>query len=293
MTMLGSRLVSLILFIFLPSRVLAQQPQPARGTMRGFVIDHPERLSGSWEVKGDHAIYGLHIQLTTKIDGAPITLTGVQQIFHSASIEVYERTGPTRKVGDGNWFSDESPQVLWTDRHLVLKQSATQIGPEVQLDVTFDPVSDRWSGRFRRGTFDRSVTLLRPLPETAVAKSSFVGTWSRPAPGNNCIHIVQTGSESLAGWSDDLATQGASRYANGIRPPVETFEQYGSIALVESVSPGAVLMELKALTPVCCSITYAGKLTPDGKEIQAGQSGSAIRNNWTRMRGDSCVAAPR
>ncbi|WP_213807922.1 hypothetical protein [Granulicella sp. dw_53] len=110
---------------------------------------------------------------------------------------------------------------------------------------------------------------------------------------NNCIHIVQTGSESLAAWSDDLATPGASRYANGIRPPVETFEQYGSIALVEAVSPRAVLIELKALTAACCSITYAGKLTPDGKEIQSGESGSAIRNNWTRMRGDSCVSAPR
>src|SRR3984893_15560590 len=145
MTMLRSRLVLLILFIFLPSCVPAYQPQPPRGTMRGFVIDHPERLSGSWEVKGDHAIYGLHIQLTTRVDGAPITLIGVQQIFHSASIEVYERTGPTRRLGDGNWISDESPP-------LVFKQATTQIGPEVQLDLIFDPVSTSWSGRFRRGT---------------------------------------------------------------------------------------------------------------------------------------------
>jgi hypothetical protein len=293
MTMFRSRLTPLILLIFLPSRVPAQQPQPARGTMRGFVIDHPERLSGSWEVKGDHAIYGLHIQVTTRVDGTPITLTGGRQIFYSASIEVYERTGPTRRVGDGSWFSDESPQVLWTDGHLVLKQPATRTGPEVRLDLTFDPISTSWSGRFRRGTFNRSVTLLRPHPETGSARSPFVGTWSRFAPGNNCIHIVQTGSESLASWSDDLATPGASRYANGIRPPVETFEQYGTIALVEAVSPSAVLIELKALTAGCCSITYAGKLTPDGKELQGGQSGSAIRNNWTRMRGDSCVAAPR
>jgi hypothetical protein len=110
---------------------------------------------------------------------------------------------------------------------------------------------------------------------------------------NNCIHIVQTGSESLAGWSDDLATPGALRYANGIRPLAETFEQYGSIALVEAISPRAMLIELKALTAGCCSITYAGKFTPDGKEIQTGQSGSAIRNNWTRMGGDSCVVASR
>jgi len=290
MTMLGSRLVPLILFVFLPSRAPAQQPQPARGTMRGIVIDHPERLSGSWEVKGDHAVYGLHIQVTTRVDGAPITLTGVRQIFHSASIDVYERTGPTRRFGDGGWFSDDSPQLLWTDRHLVLKHSATRTDPEVQLDLTFDPVSNSWSGRFRRGTFDRSVTLLRPHPETGVARSPFVGTWSRPAQGNNCLHIVQTGSESLAGWSDDLATPGALRYANGIRPPVETFEQYGSIALVEAVSPGAVLMELKALRPACCSITYAGKLTPDRKELRGGD---AVRSNWTRVRGNSCVAEPR
>lgn len=184
--------------------------------MRGVVIDHPERVSGSWEVKGDHAIYGLHIQLTTRVDGVPITLTGVEQIFHSASIEVYERTGPTRRVGDGYWFSDKSPQIQRTDAHLVLKQAASQIGPEIQLDLTFDPVSDRWSGRFRRGTFDRSVTLLRPHPETALAKSPFVGTWSRTALGNNCIHIVRTGNKSLAAWSDDLGTPGAIRYSNGI-----------------------------------------------------------------------------
>ena len=293
MTMLASRLVPLIFFIFLPSRVPAEQPQPTRGTMRGSVIDHPESLSGSWEVKGDHAVYGLHIEVTTRVDGATITLRGVRQIFHSASINVYERTGPTRRFGDGSWFSDDSPHLLWTDRRLVLKHLATRTDPEIQLDLTFDPVSDSWSGHFRRGTFDRSVTLRRPHPEAAPARSPFVGTWSRPGSGNNCIHIVQTGSESLAGWSDDLVTPGASRYANGIRPPVETFEQYGWIDLVEVVSPGAVLMELKALRPACCSIPYAGKLTPDRKEIQAGQSGSAIRNDWTRMRGDSCVAARR
>ena len=194
--MIGSRVVPLILLIFGQSCVPAQQPQPATGTMRGGVIDHPESLSGSWEAKGDHAVYGLHIQLRTKVDGVPSTLAGGRQIFDSASIEVYERTGPTRRVGDGNWFSDDSPQVVWSDRHLVLKQSATRIGPDVQLDLTFDPVSSSWSGRFRRGTFDRLVTLRRPHPETGAVISSFVGTWSCPAPRSTCIHIVQTGSGS-------------------------------------------------------------------------------------------------
>jgi hypothetical protein len=259
--------------------------------MRGIAIDHPEKLSGSWEAQGDHAVYGLHIQLTTRVDGAPITLLGARQIFYSASIDVYERTGPARKFGDGNWLLDDSPQVLWTDRHLVIKHPATRTDPDVQLDVTFDLVANSWSGRFHRGTVDRSVTLVRPHPEAGAASSPFVGTWKRLG-NNECIHIVQTGSKSLAAWSDALATPGASRYANGIRAPLETFERYGAIALVEAVSPKAVLMELNALTVACCSITYAGVLTPDGKEIQSGEQ-VPFPNNWARMRGDSCVASGR
>jgi hypothetical protein len=291
--MRGSRYLLFFLTILLPPSASAQQQRSSNGTLRGTTIDHPERMSGSWEVKGEYAIYGLHIQLTTKVDGAPATLTGVRQIFHDATIEVYQRTGPTRKTGDGNWFSDDSPEVQWNAKHLALGHAATQAGPAVQLDLTFDPVHEIWSGRFRRGSFDRRVTLLRPHPKTDVARSPFVGTWSRPALMNNCIHIVQTEIGSLASWSDDLSTPGALRYANGLRPSMETFERYGSIALVEVPSPRTVLIELKALTAICCSIFYAGKLTPDGKEIQSGQSGSAIRDNWTRMRGDSCVAAPR
>jgi hypothetical protein len=109
MPMLCSRLVPLILFIFLPSRIPAQKPQPAGGTTRGLVIDHPERLSGSWEVKGDHAIYGLHIQLATRVDGAPVTLIGVQQIFHSASIEVMNAQVPRGGLATGTGFQMNRP----------------------------------------------------------------------------------------------------------------------------------------------------------------------------------------
>jgi hypothetical protein len=250
-------------------------------------------MSGSWEVKGRDAIYGLHIQLTTKVDGAPVTLTGARQIFRGASIEIYQRTGSIRKTGDGNWFSFDSPEVQWNAKHLALEHAASPAAPTIQLDLSFDRVDDLWSGRFRRGSFDRRVRLLRPHPKTGVTGSPFVGTWSRPdLMNNNCLHIVQTEVGSLASWSDDLSTPGALRYANGIRPPTETFEQYGAIALVETPSPKTVLVELKALTAICCPISYAGKLTPNGKEIQDGQSRGALGSTWTRMRGDSCVAAP-
>jgi hypothetical protein len=85
--------LNLLLFLFTilqpqPSAP-AQQQQSSNGMLSGMTIDHPERMSGFWEleVKGDDAIYGLHIQLTTKVHGAPATLTGARQIFHDASIE--------------------------------------------------------------------------------------------------------------------------------------------------------------------------------------------------------------
>ena len=85
---------------------------------------------------------------------------------------------------------------------------------------------------------------------------------------------MQIGSESLAAWSDDLVTPGALRYANGIQPPVETFEHYGLVALVEVVgSPRTVMIELKALSAICCSITYFGNLAPNREEIQGTQGG--------------------
>ena len=286
-------LLLFLLAILMPPSASSQPQRSSNGTLRGMTIDHPETMSGSWEVNGEDAVYGLHIELTTKVDGAPATLTGVRQIFHDALIEVYRRAGPTRKIGEGSWFSDGSPEVQGNAKHLALEHAVTQTGPAVRLDLTFDPVHDIWSGRFGRGSFDRQVTLLRPHPMTDVIRSPFMGTWSRSGLGNNCIHIVQTESGSLAGWSDDLSTPGALRYANGIRPSMETFERYGSIALIEVPSPRTVLIELKALTAGCCSITYAGKLTPDGKEIQEAQSGSALRRNWTRMREESCVARAR
>ena len=289
--MLTSRLLPLILLTFLPGNINVQQRQPATGIAPRLVVRHPEQLSGSWEIQGENAVYGLQIQLTTRADGAPLTLIGVQQVFQNASVELYKRTGLTRKIGDGAWLPVEPSQLL-TDGHLVLKRPALPVGPEVQLDLILDPVFDTWSGRFRLRDFDRVVTLVRPHPPSPAPRSPFVGTWSHRGDGNkSCLHIVQTGGESLAGWYDTLATPGALRYANGTHPPVETFESYGSIALVQMVPPAGVVIELNTLSAGCCSINYGGRITPNGKEIQSGQSGSTILDTWTRMRGDSCVAA--
>jgi hypothetical protein len=268
----------------------AQQPVVAKGTIRGQQIDHPERMSGSWETSDGGSVYGLHIQLTSLVVGAPVTLAGARRTWSDAILEVYLRTGSARKLGDGNGFSADSPDVRWDLGHLLVNYAGSSGTPAVNLNLIFDPSRNIWTGRFHCGTFDREVVLRRPHPSRGIAKSPFVGTWRRDGPMNNCIHIVQNENGSLAGWSDDLSMPGAFRYANGIRPPRETYERYGAIALVEATAAGIVTLELKALTPTCCSITYVGRLASNGKEIRELQRVRTLQSNWKRMPEDSCIA---
>ena len=91
---------------------------------------------------------------------------------------------------------------------------------------------------------------------------------------NNCLHIVQTDDGALSGWSDDLATPGRTRYANGIERPTETMEQYGSIALVQIASPTTLRLELKAFSSGCCSIISLLQLRPEIGAPKPSRTGS-------------------
>jgi hypothetical protein len=258
--------------------------------LRGSTLANPELLSGSWETNEFATVVGIHIKLTTKVAGAPSSLVGIKQVFNDAEIQVYQRDDPKRVTGDGNWFTDDSPGVQWTGRHLIIAHAALAGTPVIRLDLIFDPVHNAWKGQLRRGTFDHDVTLVRPRPKAGIAKSPFAGTWYREALMNNCLHIVQTGEGTLSGWSDDLVTPGRIRYANGIKRPTETIEQYGSIALVQIESPTTLLLELKAFSAICCSIV-SGLQLPDGNfGLQAAPRSKLPRDMWRRVQGSSCVA---
>ncbi len=273
--------------------VCAQAQPPAlatnlESTLRGREIEHPENLSGAWEVELNGTVFGLQIELTTRIDGAPVTLSGAHQTFHDAVIEVYERTGPTRKPGDGNWFSDDSPSVRWTNEGLIVVLDGRTEGPAIKLDLAFEAIHSSWSGRFRRGSFDSKVTLARPRFGDKKAANPLVGTWARDVPMNNCIHIAQGRDGSLVSWSDDLQTPGAYLYANGIQPPKETFEHYGTVANTALRPPSAVEIESKPLSPLCCPVDFVGRLSADEKLIESATTGVDLPGHWIRMNGNSC-----
>ena len=257
--------------------------------VRGSTLENPELISGSWESDQFDRVVGLHIKLMTTVAGAPSSLVGVKQVFHHAEMQVYQRDGPKRIMGDGNWFQDDSPGVQWTGRHIVIEHAAIAATPAIQLDLIFDPEHSTWKGHLRRGIFDHNVTLIRSQPKTGIARSPFVGTWYRATLMNNCLHIVQTGKGTLAGWSDDLVSPGHIRYANGIRRPSETIEQYGSIALVEIASPTNLLLELKAFSAICCSMTSGLHLPAEMVAAKHSQSGVQRPDEWRRIEGTSCA----
>jgi len=293
MTMrLGFIRASVIVLAWMSVWMQAQQagrPASSGDTLRDHEIEDPENLSGAWEIALDGAVYGLQIELTTRIDGAPVTLLGAHQTFHDALIEVYERTGPTRKPGEGNWFSDDSPSVDLTREHLIIKQDGTTQGPTINLDLTFDPIHCSWSGRFRQGSFDRKLTLVRPCCAGKNAANPLVGTWERNAPSKNCIHIAQGRDGSLVSWSDDLQTPGAYLYANGIQPPEETFEHYGTVANTTLRSPSGIAIEFKPLSALCCPVQVMGRRSANGKSIVPAADGPELMAHWALMKGDSCV----
>jgi hypothetical protein len=257
--------------------------------LRGSALENPEWISGSWESNQFVSVVGLHIKLMTMVAGAPSSLVGVKQVFNHAEIQVYQREGPKRMMGDGNWFEDDSSDAHWTGKHLIIEHAAVAGTPAIQLNLIFDLEHNTWKGHLRRGTFEHYVTLVRPHPKTGITKSPFVGTWYRATLMNNCLHIVQTGDGALSGWSDDLVTPGHIRYANGIKRPTETIEQYGSIALVQIASPTALLLELKAFSPICCSVISRLQLPAGIGAPKPSQTGVQPLDEWRRVEGTTCV----
>lgn len=152
----------------------------AKSTWRGLIVHRPESISGTWEAKEGSSVIGLEIRLTTEVGGRPLTLRGVDQTFLVADIEVYERHTPQQKIGDGNWFQDNSPGVEWDGWHLRIRPTRADQKPIVALDLILNPASGTWTGRYHRGSVDHDVVLTRPSRAHEEAPSPFVGTWSVP-----------------------------------------------------------------------------------------------------------------
>ena len=282
---------SLILAVLAPAMAAQRRTLPEAWS-RGAVIRHPEKLSGLWLAEVHHRIFGLQIVLTTRARKSPKPSEGVIQNCEQASIEVFEQLGSMRVIGEGNWFDTNLPGALWTGNHLKIDNPGNP-GPEINVDLRFDPDAETWVGRFHRDTLDEVATLRRPRPASGPAKSRFVGTWKHPGVANNCMHIAEGPRGELSAWSDDVLAPNAARYAKGIPAPRDTIETYGFSAQVELHSAHNIMVRLKALSPGCCTIDVGGVLSQDGEKIRSNTQTENRRNpgseDWSRVHGDSCL----
>ena len=251
-------------------------------------LPHPTSRTalGTWEAQGAHSTYGLNIQLFTKVLGFPVTLMGVPQYLSGAQFGVYESDRLPVNMGEGHWFTDDSYRVQLTSRTLKVHGSKIAGNSAIILDLTFDPHRDQWSGKVRIDGFVGQLTFARPRPKDRIPRSPLVGTWKHFYPSSICLHVAQQSDGSLAGWSDQLQVPGATRYANGIKPSLETIEIYGVFALIEPASPDAMLITRGVLIPFGGRQTEIGKLTSDPSVMSAGQAAEP----WYRVQGDSCAS---
>ncbi len=285
------------IFLWTPVLTYPQSQTERPGLMKGKSVESPEKMSGVWEASnGTQGVVGLHFLLTTKVAGAPTTLTGVPQTEEHLAIGVYQRNGPQLRQGDQNYFMDSPDSgVSWDGKRLALNWTPRVAGdPAIDLDLIYDNEQQTWSGQFHRGAFSGHVTLRRPTVKGNVTASPLTGTWVSNRSGmNGCVHIVQGADGTLMGWSDDLQLSGRYRYANGLKPPEQTFEQYGDLVKAEQTGKNSFSIEFKAYTAMCCSHTYVGTLADDGSILnggwQAGPNQTPMNLTWRKLRGDSCV----
>jgi hypothetical protein len=178
--------------------------------------EHPELIAGPWEVVSAFGIDGISFEIVTSSSG-PI---GQEQFdWQTMNIRVYHREGgketwgyfATKEMASPQSYSmqDDNSFTLFDGERLRIHSiGVTELKP-FDLDITFSPTSNKWSGTWSHSGAKLQVVLTRPEPNRGVRPSVFVGDWigeSVPkfphhfAPGR--LHIRESLDGVLSSWLD-------------------------------------------------------------------------------------------
>jgi hypothetical protein len=180
------------------------------------LTEHPELIAGPWEVASVSGIDGISFEIVTSSSG----LIGRREFdWQTIDIRVYHREGGKETWGYFATKDKASPQSysMQDDHSLTLfdgqrlRIHSVDIGglKPFDLDITFSPTSNEWSGAWSRSDQNLHVVLGRPEPNPRVVPSVFVGDWvgesgsDSPrylAPGN--LHIRESRDGVLSAWLD-------------------------------------------------------------------------------------------
>ena len=268
--------------------------KPAKpASMLGKVIDQPERYSGLWETPiGPEKAVGIWLLLQTRIDGAATSLNHVTQYEQGFFVAVFKRDGDRLDLDHGSFPDEPDGGLDWDGRHIRARRDwRSNDASTLELDLTYDPGQETWSGFLRIGMDARVVTLHRFAKKSLKGQSDLVGTWASTEKGSHgCFYVAQLPDGKLAGWSDNLQTPGSFRYANGLKPPTSSFERYGDLLTVVALGKHSYSFQFGAYGGICCTSTLIAKVTDDSLvgDEQPGPNQEARRSIWKRMDDGSC-----
>ena len=262
--------------------------------MRGRIVAMPECFSGRWETSiGPGKAVGIWLLLDTRINGAATTLNHVDQYEENFTVSIFERDGHHLEFDNGSFPNEPGGGLQWDGRHIRARRGWRSNDPtNAALDLTYDPAEQTWYGFLRRGGFAKIVTLRRAANTPVKARSELAGTWkSEDRLSLGCFHVAEQADGRLAGWSDELQTPGAFRYANGLKPPTSSVERYGNLLNVLDLGKHRYSVEFGAYGGICCSSTLIAKVAGEDLLVgdwQAGPNQEARRSVWKRMSHGTC-----
>ncbi len=178
--------------------------------------EHPELIAGPREVASTSGIEGIFFEIATSFSGP----TGREQFdWQTINIRVYHREGGKEAWGYFETKDKASPQsynmqddhsfTFFDGEHLRIHFIEVTNLKSSDLDITFSPTSNEWSGTWSHSGQNSHVVLKRPEPNPGVTPRAFVGDWageSAPnspqyfAPGS--LHIRESIDGVLSAWLD-------------------------------------------------------------------------------------------
>ncbi len=177
---------------------------------------HPELIAGPWEVASASGIDGIFFEIATSSSGP----SGREQFdWQTMNIRVYHRERGKETWGyfaakdkaspeSYSMRDDHSFTLFDGERLLIHCTNATDLKP-FDLDITFSPIPNKWSGAWSRSGQSFNVALKRPAPNPGVTPRVFVGDWVSAAGPNSPnyfasggLHVRESLDGVLSAWLD-------------------------------------------------------------------------------------------
>jgi hypothetical protein len=241
----------------------------ARGEAQ-VATEHPELIAGPWEVASASGIDGIFFEIATSSSGP----TGHMQFdWQTMNIRVYHREEGKETWGYFGTKDKASPQshsmqddhsfTLFDGERLRIHFIEVTDLKSSDLDITFSPTSNEWSGTWSRSGQNSQVVLKRPEPNPGVTSTVFVGDWAGESAPNS-PHYFVPGSLHIRESLDGVLSAWLDRTISGMDPKTRSIhndQRNGEWLKVNSATDTGLILD--TTNPMGPHSQFRGSLSED------------------------------